>query len=545
MTEVDRQDDAGAADGDAAGPRGRPGPGRRARRLHPPDPAAPHQPRHRRARHRARPLRAHPRARLPVVRRAGQDAAGGAVPGRLAPRGRTRHHPGPGHRRPEVVDRKARRGPATPRPGRRAPGRTPPTWTSSSTELDEEITNAGMRGKVAPDRPARRHRSTRRRQDAPDLPRRKVSPRTVGKTYTAPDGKTFRPSMFVTLTCPSYGRVREDGTPADPAAYDYDQAARDALTFAALFDRFIQNLRRYLGYDVQYFAAVEPQRRLAPHVHIAIRGTVARAELRRVLAATYHQVWWPDASRGRVRRRRTAGLGRGARRLPRPGHRGSTAYLGPGARCHRRRGRAVACGPVRGPVRRPGRARRVQGRGALHRLPDQVPHQAGGRLPPGRHRRRSGHMRRGWPRRCAFSRARRGARTGCGTASSPRTPGLAWSLAGAKAKPTMPITSAMPGGGCWSRASGPARRWLTTEPTGRTGCCGRSVFRQPTRPGTPGNPSPRPTRTTWTTPGGCCTPLPTAHDGKPRWPRPDVEQSAAAIPSPVGRAALWRTSAMS
>ena len=85
------------------------------------------------------------------------------------------------------------------------------------------------------------------------------------------------------------------GAPADPATYDYDRAARDALTFAALFDRFIQNLRRYLGYDVQYFAAVEPQRRLAPHVHIAMRGTLARAEMRRVLAATYHQVWWPDA----------------------------------------------------------------------------------------------------------------------------------------------------------------------------------------------------------------------------------------------------------
>jgi hypothetical protein len=47
---------------------------------------------------------------------------------------------------------------------------------------------------------------------------------------------------------------------------------------------------------VQYFAAVEPQKRLAPHVHIALRGTVARAEIRRVLAATYHQVWWPDTS---------------------------------------------------------------------------------------------------------------------------------------------------------------------------------------------------------------------------------------------------------
>jgi hypothetical protein len=163
-------------------------------------------------------------------------------------------------------------------------------------ELDAELAKTGVRGKVTPARPARRHRSTRRRQDAPDLPKRKISPRTVGKTYTAPDGKTFRPSLFITLTCPGYGRVREDGTPAEPGVYDYDRAARDALAFAALFDRFIQNLRRYLGSDVQYFAAIEPQRRLAPHVHLAIRGTVSRAELRRVLAATYHQVWWPDTS---------------------------------------------------------------------------------------------------------------------------------------------------------------------------------------------------------------------------------------------------------
>ncbi len=165
-----------------------------------------------------------------------------------------------------------------------------------NAELDQEITGAGMRGNVLPARPGRRHRTTRRRQDAAPLPRRKVAARTVGKTYTTPDGKTFRPSMFLTLTCPSYGRVREDGTPADPASYDYGLAARDALHFAALFDRFVQNLRRFLGYDAQYFAAVEPQRRLAPHIHLAMRGTVSRTELRRVLTATYHQVWWPDTS---------------------------------------------------------------------------------------------------------------------------------------------------------------------------------------------------------------------------------------------------------
>ena len=39
------------------------------------------------------------------------------------------------------------------------------------TELDTEITNAGMRGKVLPARPARRHRSTKRRQAASRRPR--------------------------------------------------------------------------------------------------------------------------------------------------------------------------------------------------------------------------------------------------------------------------------------------------------------------------------------------------------------------------------------
>jgi hypothetical protein len=87
------------------------------------------------------------------------------------------------------------------------------------TGLDDDITSAGIRGKAAPAKPKRRHRSTRRRQDSPDLPKRKIGPRTIGKTYTAPDGKTFRPSLFVTLTCPGYGRVGENGAPADPETW--------------------------------------------------------------------------------------------------------------------------------------------------------------------------------------------------------------------------------------------------------------------------------------------------------------------------------------
>src|SRR5262249_57588364 len=80
-------------------------------------------------------------------------------------------------------------------------------------ELDQEIKRSGLRGNADPGRPKpRRQRSTRRRQDAPDLPKPRISPHTVAKTYTPPAAKTFRPSMFITLTCPSYGTVAEDGT---------------------------------------------------------------------------------------------------------------------------------------------------------------------------------------------------------------------------------------------------------------------------------------------------------------------------------------------
>ncbi|WP_218581886.1 helitron helicase-like domain-containing protein [Nocardia cyriacigeorgica] len=173
--------------------------------------------------------------------------------------------------------------------------------------LDVELRESGFRGRL-PDfdkKPTdRRKRSTRRRQDAPNLPRRKVSKTTVGKIIGG-----YRSSMMVTLTMPSYGAINQDGatnkegktcsdgSPRRSDEYDYPRAARDIVHFSSLFDRWMQNLRRVLGYDVQYFATVEPQKRGAPHLHILLRSAISRDVLRQVTAATYHQVWWPHHDR--------------------------------------------------------------------------------------------------------------------------------------------------------------------------------------------------------------------------------------------------------
>lgn len=117
--------------------------------------------------------------------------------------------------------------------------------------------------------------------------------RTVAAPMTSPNGNTYRPSMFLTLTLPSYGPVNADGTPKHPDRYDYRRAALDAIHFASAVDRFWQNLRRCAGFHLQYFACVEPQRRLALHLHAAVRGVLTASVFRQVVAATYHQVWWP------------------------------------------------------------------------------------------------------------------------------------------------------------------------------------------------------------------------------------------------------------
>ena len=148
------------------------------------------------------------------------------------------------------------------------------------------------RGQGAGMVPGRRVRSTRRRSDMPDLPRVRMEERTIGETFGPGDGREYRPSMFVTLTLPSYGKVR-DGTPLDPGSYDYRRAALDAVLFARLVDRFFGNLRKVAGFKVQYFAAVEVQLRMAAHLHAALRGAIPRRIIKETAAAVYYSAWWP------------------------------------------------------------------------------------------------------------------------------------------------------------------------------------------------------------------------------------------------------------
>lgn len=175
-------------------------------------------------------------------------------------------------------------------------------------DLDAELRSIGLRGPLPPleTKPRkRRTRSTRRCQDVPDLPRKKVSRNTIRDAYA----DRHRPGMLITLTLPSYGAINRtgakddkgkacsDGSPRHPDDYDYTQAARDIVHFGKLFDRWIQNMRRAVGRDLQYFAVVEPQKRGAPHVHVLVRTDLPRELVIKVTEATYHQVWWPHFDR--------------------------------------------------------------------------------------------------------------------------------------------------------------------------------------------------------------------------------------------------------
>lgn len=115
----------------------------------------------------------------------------------------------------------------------------------SVAELDTELRTLGVRGRLAPLEPPAKpvKRSTRRRHNAPNLPRRPIERRTIGQMFAG----RYRPSTVLTLTLDSYGRVDSEGAAVDPDRYDYRRTARDAIHFPALVDRFWQNTHRCVG----------------------------------------------------------------------------------------------------------------------------------------------------------------------------------------------------------------------------------------------------------------------------------------------------------
>ena len=151
--------------------------------------------------------------------------------------------------------------------------------------------------------PARRRRRPAGPVDPPPAGRPRPAAGAAGRPHRRPGVRHPRRTGVPTEHVPHAddallrSRHHGSGTPADPAHYDYRRQALDALHFARLVDRFWQNLRRAAGYKVQYFGAVEPQRRLVPHLHAALRGAIPRTTIRQVVAATYLQLWWPSFDR--------------------------------------------------------------------------------------------------------------------------------------------------------------------------------------------------------------------------------------------------------
>jgi hypothetical protein len=92
--------------------------------------------------------------------------------------------------------------------------------------------------------------------------------RSIGRVYTAPDGRTYRPSTLLTCTLPSFGPVHTGkrmrrgqqmacdsgqlhterdpllGTPLDPETFDYREHALALIFFPQLLDVFWKTFRR-------------------------------------------------------------------------------------------------------------------------------------------------------------------------------------------------------------------------------------------------------------------------------------------------------------
>ena len=361
-----------------------------------------------------------------------------------------------------------RPGPPRPRPRQR-----PDTagWTSSSASS----TTTSPPPASAAASPSHPTTTTSRGPGGPGPPAAARTPRTCpsGRFTTdhrphlhGPDGKTWRPSMFLTLTCDSYGKVGPDGTPADPGQLRLPAgrtgraplpgAVRPAHPEPAPLPRLRRPVLRH------HRAAETPRPARPPRLprrHLPRRPAA-------VIAATYHQVWWPPTARRLGRTSCPSGTSHPA--VPRPG----TGELLPTW------DQALdAIGPHDQPLHVARFGPKFDAQGVLAGTKDAGrcigyltkyltkqlaachtdSNAAAADTPPGS------------STRCGTSPAHPPARTGSATASSPGTPGPACGPDTAGAKPTAARTSATPDAASWSPANGPARPSPTTAPTAKPG----------------------------------------------------------------------------
>ena len=203
-------------------------------------------------------------------------------------------------------------------------------------------------------------------------------------------------------------------------------------------------------------------------MHIAIRGTISRAELREVIAATYHQVWWPSTETVRYD---------GGHLPVWDEHTGT--YLDPDT------GEILptwdealdAIGDQDEPLHVARFGQRFDAQGVLagskdasrcigyltkyltkhvgdcHQVTTDAQAAHAGRLADALRYEPCSPTCANWLR---YGIQPKNARAGCGRDA-------------VRARPTAVSTSATPGAACWSPANGPARPSLTTAPTARPG----------------------------------------------------------------------------
>ena len=316
---------------------------------------------------------ADPGEQVPAVRGAGPAAADAAVPGGLAPRHRTR-----------------------------APARRPPT-TRTTTRTRPTRTTSRIGGCARPG-------AARTPPTCPGC--RWRTARSAGCSRR-PDGKTYRPSMFITLTLP----VLRAGRPARAC-----RSTRPATTTGG--PRSTRSTSRSWSTGSGRTCAAAPATRSstsppskpsaagAPHLHAAVRGRDPPPGRPRgpgrhlppgLVAGPRQAVYDLD---------RLPVLDRRRRRLRRP----DTGAVLPtwdealDAARRRPRRRAGARGAVRGPGRHQGPDRRHARSGPGDRLPVQVPDQGPSPAPTTTRRRlatRGPRTSTAWPKKSAGCRARR------------------------------------------------------------------------------------------------------------------------------------------